>query len=393
MSHPRLTPQRLFFLGAGFSAAAGLPLAQGLLRRTLDEIELFQPDSHLHTAVDEYREFVEASGGLPCSVDEVDIEQFAEYLDHEHFLGLLGSDTFSEEGNRAQLLLRWGIGRVIHTATPAEIPQIYLDFAERLRGGDIVATFNYDMVLERALDTVGLLYRRVPHRFAAVDQFAGTLDIDRELAEVAVLKLHGSIDWLNRGRYLELRDSMRARQGDAGIEHIERTDLIFGTALRVRTRPLVEGLYPADALRDIYVVDSLDEYYSDYGYAFRYPPVILAPSRAKQLYGLRLRSFWEGLPLGGAMWGGFSIVGCSLPPADPYTQQALYRIGLEYGYGREHPDERMWPMSRIKVVNRASGDAADELRGRYRFLPADHTDFLLEGLDHAAVESLFEDGD
>jgi hypothetical protein len=97
------------------------------------------------------------------------------------------------------------------------------------------------------------------------------------------------------------------------------------------------------------------------------------------------------LPLGGALWGGFSIIGCSLPPADPYTKQALYRIGREFGYGREHPEARFTPMNRIKIVNQAANKAtADELRERYRFLPVEHTDFLLDGFSDATIEEMFQ---
>lgn len=122
-----------------------------------------------------------------------------------------------------------------------------------------------------------------------------------------------------------------------------------------------------------------------------HPPLLLAPSEAKQLYGSAFRGLWNGLPLGASLWGAFSGVGCSLPLADPYAKQVLYRIGRGYGHGREHPEERFGPMNRIKVVNRAADAAqAARIRETYRFLPAEHTDFLLDGLDPHAVADMFE---
>lgn len=390
MPNSEYLPQRLFFLGAGFSAPAGLPLAGDLLRLTLDEIAQFQPDSHLHGAVEEYQDFVAALTGSRPALEEIDVEEFVTYLDHEHYFGFLGSDTFSAEGNRPQLLLRWGIGRVLHRATPEALPDIYLRFAERLRGGDIVATFNYDLILERALQQVGMPYRRFPHRFSEVYPSGGTLDLEAETAEVCLLKLHGSIDWINRGRFLDLLAHVRAVSGEEGEAHTRDQDPAFGNHPTISTHPLLEGPHhDDDPLAQVHVIDSVDTYYDNYNLWWRYGPVLLAPSHAKQLYGERLRGFWEGLPLGGSLWGGFSIVGCSLPLADPYTKQALYRIGRDFAYGREHPEERFAPMNRIKVVNRADGAAATALRERYRFLPEQHTDFLLDALNEHAIEEMF----
>lgn len=135
-THPPYTPARLFFLGAGFSRPAGLPLANELLSLTLRELERFQRENHVHWAP---------------ALEAINIEDFIAYLDHEHFFGLLGSDTFSSEGNRPQLLLRWGIGCLLHRRTPDPLPDVYLRFAEGLRAGDVAATFNYDLIAERAL--------------------------------------------------------------------------------------------------------------------------------------------------------------------------------------------------------------------------------------------------
>lgn len=387
-------PQRLFFLGAGFSRPAGLPLASELLMRTLRMLERFQPETHVHWALDDYLDYVEAVSGIRPSVEDVDIEEFIGYLDHEHFFGLRGSDTFSSEGNQPQLLLRWGIGRLLHRATPDPLPDIYLRFVEQLRPRDVVATFNYDLIVERALEAIGKPYRRFPNRYEEVrGTYAfGIPDVDQ--TEVTLLKLHGSIDWVNGSRFEERLDYMRATTGDIGEAHLRERDPIFGDDPIVTARPLVEGpRFADDPLTKVAVLDDLETYYDTYSMWWQYAPLILAPSQAKQLYGGTFRDFWEGLPLGGSLWGGFSIIGCSLPPVDPYAKQVLYQIGRGYAYGRERPEERFGPMNRIKVVNRADGPAAAALRDRYRFLPADHTDFVLDGFDAAAIATVFAAGE
>ena len=98
---------RIFVLGAGFSAPAGLPIARDLLQCVLDELRPIGQNKHLEGSLEDYVGFIRATRGRAPRV--VDIEDFATYLDHEHVFNMRGSDTWSEDGNRAQLQLRWGI--------------------------------------------------------------------------------------------------------------------------------------------------------------------------------------------------------------------------------------------------------------------------------------------
>lgn len=385
-------PQKLFFLGAGFSKAAGLPLASELLGLTLRELEQFQPETHVHWALNDYLDYVEAvSGERRLAVDEVDIEDFIAYLDHEHFFGMRGSDTFSSAGNQAQLLLRWGIGRVLHRATPATLPRVYTEFAEKLRPQDVIATFNYDLVAERALESIGKPHRRFPARYEEVRGTTAYGSPRVDSTEVVIVKLRGSLDWIDRSRFNERLEYMHEAMGGEGTAFVRRRDPIFGDDPLVTASSLVDGpRFSDDPLKNVAVIDDVDTYYSTYNMWHEHPPLLLAPSLAKQLYGAPFRGLWEGLPVAASLWGAFSIIGCSLPPADPYAKQVLYRIGCEYRYGREHPAERFGPMNRIKVVNTADNKrAAQRIRDAYRFLPSDHTDFLLDGFDSGAIEEIF----
>jgi len=388
----RYVPQRLFFLGAGFSRSAGLPLASELLTLTLRELERFQSATHVHWALDEYLDYAAAVTGKPrLRIEQVDIEDFITYLDHEHFFGMRGSDTFSSAGNQAQLLIRWGIGRVLHGATPHTLPSVYTEFAEQLRPQDVVATFNYDLVLERALESIGRPFRRFPARYEEVRSTTAYGSPEIDSTEVVIVKLHGSLDWVDRSRFDDRLQYMHEAMGDEGTAFVRRRDPIFGEHPILTARPLVDGpRFADDPLKNVVVINDVSKYYSTYSMWHEHPPLVLAPSQAKQLYGSPFRGLWEGLPAAASLWGAFSIVGCSLPPADPYAKQVLYRIGRGYHWGREHPEERFGPMNRIKVVNWAPDEVhAASIRKTYRFLPAEHTDLLFGGFDSNAVEEMF----
>ncbi len=388
--------QRLFILGAGFSKPAGLPLATELLDSVLNEIEHLNGRTHLHRAVDSYLDYAEATAGRRPF--QIDIEEFAAYLDYRHTFGVLGSDTWSQEGNRDQFLLRWGIGRVLISATPTpeKTPKLYLDFVHCLRPHDVVVTFNYDLLLENALDSVGAPYRRFPHRYSEVRPGGSTPDLDAETEEILILKMHGSIDWVTRTSYDRQLAYMERLQGREGVEYTRKRDLLFGEEKGVsQTRPLTEGPRPVDdPLREIEVIDDLDSYYASTQVSYFHPPFVLAPSEAKQLYGTPLRSFWEGLPGYGFGWAGVGIIGYSLPPADPYARLVLYELCKSYVMGLETPGWRIGPMSPICLVDkRAGNEEVHELRQRFRFLPQRHVVERLDGFDQKCFQALFAEVD
>jgi hypothetical protein len=161
---PDTLTNRVFLLGAGFSKPAGLPLANELLDRirTVARGFLSTPNgfSHLEGDLDRYEQYLADTD----PTRSFDLEEFGAWLDWEHTLRLRGSDTFSPDGNRSSLQLRWAIGHVLHTSTPATLPGVYLEFARRLITSDVVLTLNYDLLLERALDEVGVPFRRFPQR-------------------------------------------------------------------------------------------------------------------------------------------------------------------------------------------------------------------------------------
>jgi hypothetical protein len=306
----RNTTFRLFFLGAGFSKPAGLPLVGELLPLILRVASRhFRSNgySHLEHAIEQYGAFVD-------DVDPgraFDLEEFAAWLNWEHVLRMKGSDTFSEHGNEAGLQLRWAIGKVLHDATPDVIPQVYLDFAQALTTSDRIITLNYDLLLELALEAVGVPYRRFPGRYSEVYDTHAVGDPD-ELDELVISKLHGSIDWTYPTSH------------DRGPE--------------VNVRPLTEGPRPMeDPLLRVQVIMRADlaAYYSAPANWWSRPPLLMPPSQAKPLAASELVPLWDGVGLFSYMLGGFTVIGCSLPFGDPYVLQLVHHVVTDYVAGRK----------------------------------------------------------
>ena len=158
-----------------------------------------------------------------------------EFLDIEHFLGLRGSDTWSDEGNEGTIVTKHLIAAILtHCLTKlSEIPELYLEFARRLQPDDTIITFNYDTLLERALDAVGKPYRLFPTRFESVSEQSAISGDDRD--EVVVLKVHGSIDWFDRKRF-ESREQLHLRE-----KAPPPSDVIFSHPDELGLQPVVDG--------------------------------------------------------------------------------------------------------------------------------------------------------
>ena len=259
------------------------PSPSELLSLVITEIhQRFGPDTKLDESLRRYRRYVAETTGK--SSEPVDIEQFRAFLDHEHILGLRGSDTWSSEGNEDQLMLRWSIGSVLHRATPplGRLPSQYLTFARQTRPRDCIVTFNYDLVLESVRGGASVLYRRFPSRYIS----------DRDAEWTCS---HGSIDWVDRKAFDESLQVL-ARSGSDDL--FRRRNLLFGDAPITGIHRLVEGPRPKrDSLNSVFVVEDLDACYGERNMWYHAAPIILAPSSVKLLYETLIREFWRGMPL------------------------------------------------------------------------------------------------
>lgn len=311
-------PHRLIILGAGFSKPAGLPLAKELMPLILEEaktrgaaLEIVMRDLAHFCHLEELR------WGHTLQPEEVDIERFMSYLDIEHYLGLKGSDTWSEDGNKSQLILRFCLAKVIHDfqqRMTSEQWQLYDEFAKRLLPEDRVITFNYDTLLETACERAHTPYRLCTHRYKTVDRngFGGTLVSNP--GEVLICKVHGSIDWFSRDRYDRERTCKRRDPYAVTVPHP-----VFDHPEKYHPERLVGSPYPKDdPLYHMYRARSLAPLFEE-PERVQPTPLIIAPSSAKLIHLKPLADFWYGFNGAGCFNSQLVIIGFSFPPHDEYV--------------------------------------------------------------------------
>ena len=168
-----------FVLGAGFSKPAGLPLGLELwpeIRARARGLE--GRAGHFESDLKKYVEFRRACDNIDLDVEDVDFEEFMAFLDLEHFLGLRGSDTWSDDGNESQVVVKTLIAQILTERTPAkdQLPQIYYDFATALEPTDYVLTFNSTSFLSEHKKSVSRFgsFRIDTRRFARPTQLSTT---------------------------------------------------------------------------------------------------------------------------------------------------------------------------------------------------------------------------
>jgi SIR2-like domain len=380
-----MRPFAIYILGAGFSKPAGLPLATELWG------EVYRRAAPLTGRMAQFREDLEdfikfkaECDGVQLSPDQVNYEEFLGYLDIEYHLELRGSDTWSDDGNEAQVVAKTLIGQVIAERMPSKkaIPQLYLNFVRKLQPGDTIFTFNYDVLLEHALEVAGVPFRLFPHRYTSISHGGGGT-LDWSSPEVVVYKLHGSIDWFDRHSYTNLEADWKARGLAERPKHP-----IFNGPLNLKTTPLIDGVsHPEDSLRETYRVIDFQRFYSDPPW-FLAVPKIINPSTAKVIFARQFSDFFYGLgKFFGANYYKFNIIGFSMSEHDEYARQVIYRIVKNYLTINVNDPPR--PKDPIRLVDYPPDESArSQLLKRYAFLDPAKSEFLLDGFDEATVERL-----
>ena len=376
---------RIIVLGAGFSRPAGQPLAHELF----EEVRQRAADQYgrrnvLESDLDYFIQYKRRCQGIALSRSDIDYEEFLGFLDIEHALGFRGGKTISSEGNQTQLVVKKLIGQIIHEGMPgssAEIPRLYLEFAERLCPSDWILTFNYDTLLELALDAIDKPYRLFPNRFEYVKHGYGVVNNLRD--EVVIMKLHGSIDWFDKTPYDEAMEAV----GDP--DYIPKWYLHFAPNSQYDIAPLLEGSQmPDDPLHRIYRLRDLDKYYGQ-SYVPQ-PPFILTPSASKVLYFETLKPLWWGIGRAGGLNLGMVIIGYSLPSHDEHARQAIYR--LTDNYTEFEPDLEIGGIrnSTLKLVDLAHGEQDKQAyETRYGFVNWQRARTWLNGFSENALDFIF----
>ncbi len=169
---------RVFILGGGFSAAAGIPLTGPLLEAAMKKFSAECPG--VFARVDGYAKV--SIGRMNGEVDysQIDFSDLCTYLEYVELREYGGGERWSDAGSCEKLALRFYLSKTLaeHTPSAEDIPELYLDFAQQLHERDIVISFNWDGLLEVALQRLGKPYS---YNFAE--------------DAIKLCKLHGSVNW------------------------------------------------------------------------------------------------------------------------------------------------------------------------------------------------------
>ena len=315
------------------------------------------------------------------TAETIDYENFLSFLDVEHYLRLDGGDTWSDEGNVSQLMVRRAIAKVLLEKTPKEPPALYRHFVRRLNPSDKIFTFNYDTLLETALEAERIPYRLFPYRFSD-EVWAGNI-VDSSKEEVVLLKLHGSVDWFDRAFYEQQVHDAQQCSVQYQVKHS-----VFGDDPIVTSSPLTDGPRSEnDPLAKLYRVCDTDPLLAR---GFRgCCPLILSPSHTKLFYVQPLRDFWQQLGSQGLANSSLVVVGYSLPSYDSYVRQVFYRVFSNYtGYEPDMVIEGR-RKTKIRILDYSPNDSSGAaIRTRYQFADWGRTDLRLDGFSEKNLEWL-----
>lgn len=378
----------VYILGAGFSRASGLPLAAELWREVLARaVKLRGRAEKFREDLDDYLEFRLRCFGENLTYESVDFEQFLGHLDIEFHLGLRGSETWSRDGNEGQVVVKTLLGQILTEATPRgdKIKKLYVDFARKLRPYDIVFSFNYDILLERALELASIPYRLYVDRFKRVspDGF-GVIDSDRR--ELTLLKVHGSVDWFDRQPFLDHIDVGRSQ----GLADYVPAHPVFNPTHPFTLKKITDGpRMDDDLLREMYRVGEVERLYAQFPW-FQTCPALTSPSSEKVIFASQRGDFFRGLKYGGQANFRMVVIGYSLPPHDRYARQVLYHLIDNY---QNVSSERFGPRFPKKEPLLLIDTGIDptwvvELRRRYAFVNWDSARLHLGGFGEDALNLL-----
>ena len=262
---------------------------------------------------------------------------------------------------------------------------LYEHFVERLNLNDIIFTFNYDTILEKALTRKNIPYRFYDYR-QRYDERAEQLVLDWK-DEIRIFKMHGSINWFDKTHYEEEKER---RKGDEFFN--PPPDAAFDGRVSDKIHRLLdEPFYPNDPFRNIYFLDNLEKYFEIYfdrtEIQISQAPFIIPPSYQKLAYLNILREYWHGFSK--VIFGANSvaIIGFSLPAHDEYIRQPMYWYIKNF---HSRGELLRGKKSKLKIIDyKKSIKEIDDFKEKYRFVDKAMTDFYFGGFCDEALDIIF----
>lgn len=299
---------RIFFLGAGFSAGANIPLMNKLLPAALN---IFKEEaSGLYERLSGHAQDLDLN--LRSEVCAVNFVQLCTYLDFMELREHGGGEKWSREGSKERVALKYFLAKAIVQSTPEnnDIPTQYLSFASRLKAEDLVVTFNWDLLLEKSLDAVRKQY-----------SYTG------EPGKVQVLKLHGSVNWVEGLPRALTRDRPKFNYRPLGLQ-----DGMNGIEI-----------YSSESLKNIAhwrksrcLIDEVK-------------PLLVLPGYGKAFDVRLLSCFWYRPEFFSLRHGGVSIIGFSVGK-DDYFIESLFRYLFRSAFSDKHKVRVLNPDPSLEIV-------------------------------------------
>jgi hypothetical protein len=368
---------RLFILGAGFSKPAGLPLGTELLdevrKRVRMHFQQFGWEGPLEREVEEWRKLYPRKS--------LTLESVLAYSHRKHFLGLIGSDEYFAHGSRSIVATRRAVQEVLTSCTPNIPLSLHTEFANRLTPYDTVLTFNYDTLLEEALDTVGKPYSLTPEWWLTEEARKSNSE-EHSSRYVDVLKLHGSIDWYDRSYH----DESRRYYAQHGHDVPDR-DPTFGSTPSIPTESLARGKVDSDIgsslLARVFRVKDHRKYLPSISQSYDVVPFLLPPAYDKILGHDPIRDLWQNMHRTLDAYSVITVMGYSIPPYDAYAYEALGYLIASYQSGG---DKTYFGHRRVPVQIVTLGSSEKEILKSIPFLHRKrtriwHNGFSLDSLD------------
>ena len=379
----------VFVLGAGFSAPAGLPIGKRLFSElTACAASRSQYDREvLSDHLDEYQTYKKRVHGVETSEQEVDIEDFIAFFDLRQKLQLRGGGIRPDRGTAFELdpfqyWIRYMIGLTLHLAQrriDSADRELYVQFAKRLRPGDVIITFNYDTLLETALDQAGKTYRH--YLYSQTGE--GWEESAAAATDVIILKMHGSIDWFDRSNFEYCNQPEQSIYPGA----VCPLHPIFQNGAFQPT-PLVNvERFESDPLHRLYRISNLEDYYVEDNEPISHDvPLIVSPSHYKLLYMNPLMEFWRGLINTGILKTRKVVIGYSLPSYDEYARMALSHLTSV------SPLSEIMGLGKLKFVDyRQTPDEIEDLKRSFSFVDWDTTECYFNGFNMDAIKMTFDE--
>ena len=270
----------------------------------------------------------------------INLERVLAYSHRKHYLRLIGSQEYFEHASRSIAAARPAIQQILIQATPSDTPTLYRNFAKMLCPNDVVLTFNYDTLLEQALDNIGKPYTLTPEWWLEKDLSKS------EPKYVDLSKLHGSIDWYDRHYHDDVMRWFKEKGND-----VPDRDPIFGPAPSVPSEPLsrrqTKEVFGSRILPRVFRVPNHRKHFpivDETGVCM--VPFILPPAYDKLLGYDAILDLWENLHRTYDVFSSIVVIGYSLPSYDSYAYEALGRLLVDY---QRVGDATYWGHRRVPI--------------------------------------------